>query len=283
MGVLDGKVAIVTGSGGGIGRSHALALAKAGAKVVVNDLGGDRSGTGGGKMMADEVVSEIRALGGEAAANYDAVGSMDAGKAIVKTALDAFGRLDILVNNAGILRDKTLLKTEESMWDPVIQVHLKGTFACVQAAAAAMKEAGRGGRIINSSSTSGLIGNFGQGNYGAAKAGIYGLTRVASMEFERLGITVNAIAPVAKTRMTDDLPGFSQGGLDHLTPDHISPIIVFLASDAASKITGKCFDVGGQHLGMFEVRRSPGVDKAGTEPWTYDEIVEKIDAIMRWP
>jgi NAD(P)-dependent dehydrogenase (short-subunit alcohol dehydrogenase family) len=171
---------------------------------------------------------------------------------------------------------------EEDMWDAVIRVHLAGTFACTHAAATAMKEAGNGGRIINTSSTSGLLGNFGQSNYGAAKAGIYGFTRVASLELERFQITVNAIAPVAKTRMTDDLPAFSQGALDHLTADHISPIIVFLASDAAKGITGKCFDVGGQHLGMFEVKRSRGADKPGTEPWTFDEIREKIDEIMAW-
>ena len=282
MGVLDGKVAIVTGAGGGIGRCHALALARAGAKVVANDLGGARDGSGDGMKMADSVVTEIRDLGGEAAANYDAVGTMEAGTRIVQTALDAFGQLDILVNNAGILRDKTLLKTDESMWDSVVRVHLKGTFACTQAACRVMKDAGRGGRIINTSSTSGLLGNFGQANYGAAKAGIYGFTRVAAIEMERAKITVNAITPVAKTRMTDDLPAFSEGQLDNLSPAHISPIVIYLASDAAAGITGKCFDVGGQHLGMFEMKRSAGVDKEGTEPWTYDEIADQIEAIMKW-
>ncbi len=282
MGALDGKVAIVTGSGGGIGRCHALALAKEGAKVVVNDLGGDRSGDGGGAMMADKVVQEIKDAGGDAAPNYDAVGSFENGEKIVASAFDAFGRLDILVNNAGILRDKTISKMEPAMWDTVIEVHLRGTFACLQAAFRRMREQGTGGSIINTSSTSGLIGNFGQGNYGAAKAGVYGLTRVASMEFQKFNVRVNAITPVALTRMTDDLPAFQGGALDDLSPAHISPIVVYLASDDAKDITGKCFDVGGQHLGMFEVKRSTGADKPGTEPWTLAEIKEDIGKIMAW-
>jgi len=280
MGLLDGKVAIVTGSGGGIGREHALALAKEGAKIVINDVGGDRSGTGAGQAMADVVADEIKAGGGEAAANYDSVSTMEGGKAIVQTAIDAFGRLDILVNNAGILRDKTLLKMDEAMWDGVIAVHLKGTFACTQPAAAFMKEQGEGGRIINTSSTSGLLGNFGQANYGAAKAGIAGFTRVCAIEFAKHGITVNALVPVAKTRMTEDLPAFSalEGG--QLDPAHISPVMVFLASDLAKDITGKFFLIRGPQVSMMEVKVTDGIAKEGM--WTPQEIADNIDNISAW-
>ena len=280
MGMLDGKVAIVTGSGGGIGKCHALALAKEGAKVVVNDVGGDRSGAGEGTKMADTVVDEIKAAGGEAAANYDSVATMEGGKAIIQTAIDAFGRLDILVNNAGILRDKTLLKMDEAMWDGVIAVHLKGTFACTQPAAQFMKEQGEGGRIINTSSTSGLLGNFGQSNYGAAKAGIAGFTRVCALEFAKHGITVNGLVPVAKTRMTEDLPAFSaleEGALD---PAHIAPVMVFLASDLGKDITGKFFLVRGPHLAMMEVKTTDGVEKDGL--WTPQEIADSMDKISAW-
>ncbi|RJP74642.1 MAG: SDR family NAD(P)-dependent oxidoreductase [Candidatus Abyssobacteria bacterium SURF_17] len=280
MGLLDGKVAIVTGSGGGIGRCHALALAKEGAKIVVNDVGGDRSGSGGGKGMADHVVDEIKAAGGQAVANYDSVTSMEGGKNIVKTAIDAFGRLDILVNNAGILRDKTLLKMEENMWDAVIAVHLKGTFACTQPAAAFMKDQGQGGRIINTSSTSGLIGNFGQSNYGAAKAGIAGFTRVCAQEFIKYGITVNALVPVAKTRMTEDLPAFANLPEGALDPAHISPVLVFLASDLAKDINGKFFLIRGPLISAMEVKTTEGASKDGM--WTPQEIAKSIDKIMAW-
>jgi NAD(P)-dependent dehydrogenase (short-subunit alcohol dehydrogenase family) len=280
MGLLDGKVAIVTGSGGGIGRCHALALAKEGAKVVVNDVGGDRSGTGAGKNMADQVVDEIKAAGGEAVANYDSVAAISGGKAIVATAVESFGRLDILVNNAGILRDKTLLKMDEAMWDAVIAVHLKGTFACTQPAAQFMKDQGQGGRIINTSSTSGLLGNFGQANYGAAKAGIAGFTRVCAIEFAKHGITVNALVPVAKTRMTEDLPAFSALEEGQLDPAHISPVMVFLASDLAKDITGKFFLIRGPQISAMEVKVTEGVNKDGF--WSPQEISQKIDKIMAW-
>ena len=182
MGLLDGKVAIVTGAGGGIGREHALALAKEGASVVVNDLGGARDGTGGGNAMADQVVDEIKAAGGEAVANYDYVATVEGGRGILKTALDAFERVDVLVNNAGILRDKSFANTTEDLWDPVVAVHLKGTYCVTHAVYRHMKERGAGGVIINTSSTSGLNGNFGQCNYGAAKAGIAGFTRCLAIE-----------------------------------------------------------------------------------------------------
>jgi len=280
MGLLDGKVAVVTGSGGGIGKHHALALAKEGAKVVINDVGGDRSGAGGGKAMADLVVDEIKALGGEAAANHDSVATIDGGEAIVKTALDAFGRIDILVNNAGILRDKSLLKMDEALWDGVIAVHLKGTFACTRPAAQWMKENGEGGRIINTSSTSGLIGNFGQANYGAAKAGIAGFTRVCAIELAKYGITCNALVPVAKTRMTEDLPAFASMEEGMLDPAHIAPVMIFLASDLGKDITGKFFLIRGPQISMMEVRTTEGA--AREDMWTPQEIADDIDKIMAW-
>jgi NAD(P)-dependent dehydrogenase (short-subunit alcohol dehydrogenase family) len=280
MGLLDGKVAIVTGSGGGIGRCHALALAEEGARIVVNDVGGDRSGAGTGQAMADIVADEIKALGGEAAANYDSVATIEGGKAVVQTAIDAFGRIDILVNNAGILRDKSLLKMDEPMWDGVIAVHLKGTFACTQPAAQWMKDNGEGGRIINTSSTSGLLGNFGQSNYGAAKAGIAGFTRVCAIELQKYGITCNALVPVAKTRMTEDLPAFSalEGG--QLDPAHIAPVMVFLASDLGKDVTGKFFLIRGPHISMMEVKTTDGVEKEGM--WTPQDVADGMEKISAW-
>ena len=280
MGLLDGKVAVVTGSGGGIGKCHALALVKEGAKVVINDVGGDRSGSGEGKAMADVVADEIKAAGGEAVPNYDSVASLEGGKAIVQTAIDAFGKIDILVNNAGILRDKSLLKMDENMWDGVIAVHLKGTFACTQPAAAWMKENGNGGRIINTSSTSGLLGNFGQSNYGAAKAGIAGFTRVCAIELQKYGITCNALVPVAKTRMTEDLAAFSALEEGQLDPAHIAPVMVFLASDLGKDVTGKFFLIRGPQISMMEVKVTDGAEKDGM--WTPQDIAYVIDKIMAW-
>lgn len=276
MGLLDGKVAVVTGAGGGLGRCHALALAAEGAKVVVNDLGGARDGTGADTRMAQQVVDEIRAAGGEAAPNYDSVATLEGAAGIVKTALDAFGRVDIVVNNAGILRDKSLLKMEEAMWDAVIAVHLKGTFAVTQAAARKMVEQGQGGRIINTSSIAGLIGNFGQSNYGAAKAGIAGFTRVAAIEFAKHNITVNAIVPLAKTRMTADIAAVP----DDLTPEKISPLVVFLASELSSGLTGRLFGAQGGHYCEFRYQITDGADAAGAL-WSPQEIAARIQEIMK--
>ncbi len=246
MGLLDGKVAIVTGSGGGIGREHALALSKAGAALVINDLGGARDGTGAGQNMADQVVAEIKAAGGEAVANYDTVATVEGANNIVKTALDAFDKVDIVVNNAGILRDKSFAKMSEDMWDVVISVHLRGTYCVTNAAYNHMKDRGEGGVIVNTSSTSGLNGNFGQCNYGAAKAGIAGLTRCLAIEGKKYGIRAFILAPVALTRMTDDLPGFDDEKLKaRMSPAVISPLVVYLASDLSKDQTGKTFFVGG--------------------------------------
>ena len=280
MGLLDGKVAIVTGSGGGIGREHALALAAAGAAIVVNDLGGARDGSGAGHGMADKVVEEIRKAGGTAVANYDSVSTMAGGQGILKTAVDAFGRVDVLVNNAGILRDKTLAKMSEAEWDSVIAVHLKGAFCVSQPVFQRMREQASGGSIINTSSTSGLEGNFGQTNYGAAKAGIAGLTRCLALEGQKFGIRVNAITPVALTRMTEDLPlAQNEAFKERMAPKHIAPLVVFLASDLAKDVTKKIFFVGGGQISEMRMTRTAGVTKKDGL-WTPDEIAKQLGQIL---
>jgi len=278
MGLLDGKVVIVTGAGGGIGREHALAMAKQGASVVVNDLGGARDGTGGGGAMADQVVEEIKAAGGEAVASYDSVVSVEGGQRILKTALDAFERVDVLVNNAGILRDKSFANTTEDLWDPVIAVHLKGTYCVTHAVYRHMKERGEGGVIISTSSTSGLNGNFGQCNYGAAKAGIAGLSRCLAIEGVKYGIRVFVLAPVALTRMTEDLPGFGDEKIKAtMGPSLISPLVVYLASDASKEYTGKTFFVGGGRIAEMKVVTHTGITKTENAGlWTPEEIAAKM-------
>ena len=281
MGLLDGKVAIVTGGANGIGRATAKLFAREGAKVVVNDLGGPRDGTGGDQRAADAVADEIRAAGGTAVANYDSVATPEGARGIIQSAVDAFGQLDVLINNAGILRDKTLLKMELPMWDAVIDVHLKGTFLCTQLACQHMKDRGQGGSIVNTTSVSGMIGNFGQTNYSAAKAGIYGITRTASIEMQRFGIRVNAVAPVAKTRMTEDLPMFEKI-VDTLTPEHIAPAHLFLASELSKDITGAVVSVAGAKVGIYKVVESPGKYKeTDGGVWTAQEIAEHWQAISK--
>jgi NAD(P)-dependent dehydrogenase (short-subunit alcohol dehydrogenase family) len=278
MGLLDGKSAVITGAGNGIGRATALLFAREGAKVVVNDLGGSRAGEGGAASAADAVVAEIRAAGGTAVASYDSVSTADGARAIVGAAVREFGRIDVLINNAGILRDKTLLKMELSQWDAVLDVHLKGTFLCTQAAAVAMKDQGSG-RIVNTTSVSGLLGNFGQANYSAAKAGIYGLTRTASIELQRYGISVNAVAPIAKTRMTEDLPMFAKIA-DTLSSEHVAPAHLFLASDLCGERTGIVLAVAGARMSVYKVVESAGQFKeADGGVWTAAEIAEHFDAI----
>jgi NAD(P)-dependent dehydrogenase (short-subunit alcohol dehydrogenase family) len=280
MGLLEGKVAIVTGSGGGIGRAHALLLADEGAKVVVNDVGGTRDGTGTDASAANQVSEEIKKRGGVAVPNPDSVATAEGAARVVKSALDAFGRVDILINNAGILRDKSFLKMEEAMWDSVILVHLKGTYLCSQAFAKQVVAQGGGGRIVNTTSVSGMLGNFGQANYAAAKAGIYGLTRTMSIELQRHRITVNAIAPIAKTRMTDDLPMFQ--GIDTMTPDHIAPAALFLASDLCTDRTGHVLAVAGARIYAFKVIETAGKFKdTDGGIWTAREIAEHWDAIQK--
>ena len=258
-GICEGRVAIVTGAGRGIGREHALMLAEQGAKVVVNDLGGDRDGTGGDTGPAHDVVEEIKGMGGEAAANGDDISDFEGAGRMVQQAIDTFGDLHVVVNNAGILRDRMLVNMTEAEWDAVIKVHLKGTFAPTRHAAAYWRERAKAGnavsgRVINTTSPSGIYGNVGQTNYGAAKAGIASFTVIAAMELERYGVTVNAVAPVALTRLTEDL---GMGQLDEeskekMSPRWIAPIITWLASEQSSAVTGRVFDVSGDHLGIAE-------------------------------
>jgi NAD(P)-dependent dehydrogenase (short-subunit alcohol dehydrogenase family) len=266
--VLEGKVAIVTGAGRGIGREHALALAGAGAKVVVNDLGGSLSGEGTDRRPAEEVAEEIRSAGGEAVADYENVADFAGAERLVRHALDAFGGLDILLNNAGILRDRMLVNMTEQEWDAVINVHLKGHFAPTRHAAAYWRERSKAGdpvrgRVINTSSPSGVFGNVGQANYGAAKGAIAAFTLIAAQELSRYGATVNCLAPNARTRMTEqtfgELPPPAEGS-DPLDPGNIPPIAVALCADEAQEITGQCFFVYG---GAVNVLR----------PWDAGELI----------
>lgn len=289
MGLLDGKVAIITGAGNGIGRAHALLFAKEGASVVVNDVGGARDGSAAGDASAaDAVVRELTQAGGKAVASHDSVATAEGADALIKKAVDTFGRADILVNNAGILRDKSFTKMDEAMWDSVIAVHLKGTFLCSQAfvkQAIAQNSAGdpndrKGARIVNTTSVSGMMGNFGQANYAAAKAGIYGLTRTMSIELQKHRITVNALAPIAKTRMTEDLPMFH--GVETMTPEHISPAALFLASDLCGDRTGHVLAVAGARLYAFKIIETPGKFKdEASGVWTAQEIADNWDAIVK--
>jgi len=250
----DERVAIITGAGGGLGRSHALELARRGAKVLVNDLGGALDGSGGSTSAAQLVVDEITALGGQAAANHDSVATPEGGKAIVEAALAAFGQVDILVNNAGILRDKAFHKMDHTMVDAVIDVHVKGAFYVSQPAFRLMREQGYG-RIITTSSASGLFGNFGQANYGAAKAGLAGLTRVLALEGVDFGIKANAIAPIAATRMTEDLLGDL---VTRVSPETVSPIVAYLAHEDC-EVNGNVYSVAGGRVARIVVAETPGV------------------------
>ncbi len=250
----DDRVIIVTGAGGGLGRSHALEFARRGGKVLVNDLGGTLDGTGGSPTAAQRVVDEIVALGGEAAANGDSVATAEGGAAIVQAAIDAFGRVDVVVNNAGILRDKAFHKMDAAMIDAVIDVHLKGAFHVSQPAFQLMRAQGYG-RIVNTTSASGLFGNFGQANYGAAKAGLAGLTRVLAIEGARFGISVNAIAPIAATRMTTDVLG-DLG--ERVGPEYVSPVVAYLAHEDCS-VSGHIYSVAGGRVARIFVAETEGV------------------------
>jgi NAD(P)-dependent dehydrogenase (short-subunit alcohol dehydrogenase family) len=280
---LEGKVAIVTGAGRGIGREHAFALARAGAKIVVNDLGASLAGEGADEGPAHGVVREIEGFGGAAVANGENVADFTGAKRMVDAALDAFGRLDILVNNAGILRDRMLVNMEEHEWDAVVEVHLKGHFAPTRHAAAYWRELSKAGedvraRVINTSSPSGVFGNVGQANYGAAKAGIVGFTLIAAQELQRYGVTVNAIAPNARTRMTEaafgEIPP-QEEGFDPADPANNSPVVVALCSDDAQHITGQVFFVYGGVVNMLRGWEA-GELFASDERWDPDELLREL-------
>ena len=278
MGALDGRVAIITGAGRGIGREHALLFAAEGAKVIVNDLGGAVDGSGDDRSPAQQVVDEITTAGGEAIANADDITDWEGGKRLIDSAIEAYGDLHVLVNNAGILRDRVLINMTEADWDSVIHVHLKGHFVPTRHAAAYWREQTKAGvevkaSVINTSSTSGLLGNPGQSNYGAAKAGIAAFTTIAAEELSRYGVRVNAIAPAARTRMTEQTPGLSDivraprdaAEFDSWDPANVSPLVAYLATESCPA-TGRVFFVQGGQVRLFQ-------------PWTMTESIDKDD---RW-
>jgi NAD(P)-dependent dehydrogenase (short-subunit alcohol dehydrogenase family) len=249
----DGKVAIVTGAGGGLGREHALLLAKRGALVVVNDLGGTIDGSGASTSPAEQVVAEIKAAGGEAVSDTTSVATPEGGAAIVQTAIDAFGRVDVVVNNAGILRDKAFHNMTDDLVQPVLDVHLRGAFNVTRPAWARMREQGYG-RVVSTASSAGLLGNFGQANYGAAKMGIVGMTNVLAVEGAKHNIKANAIAPVAKTRMTEEVMG---NLADLVAPELVSPVVAFLAHEDCP-VSGYVYSAGGGRIARYFVGLTPG-------------------------
>jgi NAD(P)-dependent dehydrogenase (short-subunit alcohol dehydrogenase family) len=273
----DGRVAIVTGAGNGIGRLHALELARRGARVVVNDLGGAMDGTGSSESVAESVVAEIIEGGGEATASTHSVASPEGGHAIVRTAMDAWGRVDVLVNNAGILRDASFKNTTPDLLDPVLDVHLRGAFNVTRPAWLIMLDQGYG-RIVNTSSGSGLFGNFGQANYGAAKMGLIGMTRVLAIEGGRKGICTNAIAPIAKTRMTEEIMG--EGG-DAYAPELITPLVVYLAHESCDR-NGNFYSVGGGKVSRVFIGATTGIEDPQLTPETVAAAIDAIDATDEW-
>jgi NAD(P)-dependent dehydrogenase (short-subunit alcohol dehydrogenase family) len=284
---LAGRVAIITGAGRGVGRAHALAYAKAGAKVVVNDYGGSGDGVGNSAQPAESVVAEIADAGGEAVANFADVADPEAAAGLVAQAVSTFGRLDTLVNNAGILRDKSLLNMSLEDWQLVLRVHLQGTFVMTQAAGRYWRDQTKEGekvaaRIINTSSGSGLFGNFGQANYASAKGGIASLTVLSAIELGRYGVTANAIAPVARTRLTATA-GMAlepeSAGFDPLDPSHISPLLLWLGSEFSGEVTGRIFSVVGGYVGVVEgYNRGPEILHDG--PLTFADIDRELPDVL---
>lgn len=266
----EDRVAIVTGAGGGLGRSHALLLAERGAKVVVNDLGVDRHGEQAGQRFADQVVEEITDAGGEAVANYDSVGTWEGGEAIVGSALDAFGRLDIIVNNAGILRDVSMKNLEPEQLDAVLKVHLYGAFHVTRAAWSHLRDNSYG-RIVNTTSQSGLYGNFGQSNYAAAKLGLVGLTRTLALEGQKYNIMANAIAPIAASRMTEDV--LPEQLLEVLEPDYVSPIVAYLCAEECQE-TSRIYIAGGGYYSRIAIVEGTGA--------VFDHVPSVEEIADRW-
>ena len=273
--LFDDRVAIITGAGGGLGRQHALLLASRGAAVVVNDLGGNTDGTGSGHTMAELVCKEIEAAGGKAVPNYDSVTTPEGGEAITKTALDNFGRVDVVINNAGILRDKSFANLEPANMDAVLDVHLRGAFFVTQPAFRVMKEQ-QYGRIVCTASAAGVFGNFGQTNYGAAKMGLVGLSNVLAVEGKKYNITSNVIAPLAKTRLTEDLLG-PLG--DKLAPEQIAGLVAYLVSEECT-LTHEIFSVGGGRIARVFVGLAKGWVKGAGETPTIEEVRDNLQQIM---
>ncbi|HEX2089748.1 MAG TPA: SDR family oxidoreductase [Actinomycetota bacterium] len=281
--MLDGKVAVITGAGRGIGRGEALLFAQEGARVVVNDLGGEWDGTGADPRAASQVVEEIRAAGGEAVPHFDDISEPDGAASLIKLAVDTWDRLDAVVNNAGILRDRMIFNMSVEEWDAVMKVHLRGHFLVTREACAYWREKAKSGepvsgRIINTSSTSGLLGNAGQSNYGAAKAGIAAFSSIVAMEMQRYGVTVNAIAPGARTRMTEKTFGelkVPEGQFDALAPENVAPLVAYLATDDAGDITGQVFYVQGGLIQLYQ-GWTPIAEIQKDERWSPAEIADRI-------
>lgn len=289
MGLAEGRVVIVTGAGRGLGRAHALAFAAEGARIVVNDLGVGLDGLPGPDGPAAQVVAEIRAMGGEAVAHGGDIATSEGAASLVETAVSTFGRLDTLVNNAGFLRDRMLVNLDEDDWDAVMRVHLKGHFLPLKHAAAYWRTQAKEGRqvaarVINTSSGAGLLGSVGQGNYSAAKAGILGLTLVSAAEMGRYGVQVNAIAPAARTRMTeqtfaDTMAAPGEGGFDAMAPENVSPLVVWLGSDASAGVTGRVFETEGGRITVMEGwRPGPTTDRGAR--WTPSEAGEAAAKLL---
>jgi len=287
-GICDGRVVVITGAGRGLGREHALEFARQGAMVVVNDLGGEANGQGQSSGPAHDVVAEIEAMGGAAVANGADVADWEQAEEMIRTAVDTFGRLDVLVNNAGFLRDRMLANTSEEEWDAVIRVHLKGHFVPSRHAIAYWRDRSKAGdpvdaRIINTSSGAGLMGSVGQGNYAAAKAGIVGLTLVESAEFARYGVTVNAIAPAARTRMTEavfaSMAPPEPGTFDAMAPENVSPLVVWLGSADSAGVTGRVFEVEGGQISVADgFQHGAPIDKGAR--WDPADVGDAVRGLL---